>query len=89
MALGAKTQQLLWMVIGQGMVMVGLGIVIGLVIAFWMTQWLAIWLFNVGVRDPLTFAGIAVMLTVTALVTCWIPARRTTKVDPLQALRHE
>ena len=88
-ALGAETHHLLKMVIGQGMVLVVMGIMAGLAIAYWMTQWLASWMYGVGVRDPLTFTGFAVFLTVIALVACWIPARRATKVDPLIALRSE
>ena len=89
MALGAETHHVLRLVIGQGMRLVGLGIVAGLAVAYWLTQWLSSWLYGVGVTDPLTFGLIAVLLTLVALLACYIPARRATKVDPLVTLRCE
>jgi predicted permease len=89
MALGAETRHVLWLVISQGMLLVCVGIVAGLAAAYWLTQWLASWLYQVSITDPLTFGAIALLLASIALVACWIPARRATKVDPMVALRCE
>jgi putative ABC transport system permease protein len=77
------------MVVGQGMKLVGLGIVIGLAGAFGVSRLLTALLFGVKPYDPLTFVAVALLLTLIALVACWIPARRATRVDPLLALRYE
>jgi predicted permease len=95
MALGASRANVLKMIVRQGMVLALLGVVLGLIGAFVLTKYLESWiglskmLFGVKVSDPLTYAVIAVLLTVVALIACYIPARRATKVDPLVALRYE
>lgn len=95
MALGADRASVLKMIVRQGMTLAVLGVVLGLVGAYVLTKYLESWiglskmLFGVKVSDPLTYATIAVLLTVVALIACYIPARRATKVDPLVALRYE
>ena len=95
MALGANRSSVLKMIVRQGMTLAVLGVILGLVAAYVLTKYLESWislskmLFGVKVSDPLTYGVIAVLLTVVALIACYIPARRATKVDPLVALRYE
>jgi predicted permease len=92
MALGADRRNVLMMVVRQGMLLTVVGIAIGLAAAYVLTKYLeslTSMLFGVEPRDPWTFAVIAVVLGVVALVACLVPARRATKVDPLTALRYE
>lgn len=89
MALGAQVGDVLTMILGQGMRLIGVGIVIGLVASFALMRLLKGLLFGVGTNDPLTFVAITLLLMVVAVLACYIPARRATKVDPLTALRYE
>ncbi len=89
MALGAEARHVLRLVIGQGMLLVCLGVAAGLILAYWLTKWLMGWLYDVSATDPLTYGAIALLLACVSLLACWVPARRATKVDPMIALRCE
>ena len=89
MALGAQMSDVLKLVLKGGMALALFGIVAGLAGAFAVTRWMTTLLFGVKPTDALTFIAVSICLLVTALLACYIPARRATKVDPLVALRYE
>ncbi len=89
MALGAQRADVLQLVVGQGMRLVLAGLGIGLVGALSLTRLLRTLLFGVGPTDPVTFVATALLLAATALLACWLPASRASKVDPMEALRYE
>jgi putative ABC transport system permease protein len=89
MALGAKPGQVLWLIVGQGLRLALVGVGIGLPLAYAFARALSSLLFGVKPADPATFAGVPALLMGVAVLACYIPARRATKVDPLVALRYE
>ena len=89
MAIGAQASDVLSLVLGRGLIVVGAGIVAGIVAAVSVTRYFENLLFGISATDPFTFALITVLLAVVALIACYVPARRATKVDPLVALRSE
>lgn len=89
LALGAQPMDVLAMIIRQGMVLVAIGLAFGLAFALALTGPLKTFLFKVAPTDPLALISVCLLLALTALVACYIPARRATRIDPLAALRHE
>jgi ABC-type antimicrobial peptide transport system permease subunit len=89
LALGARPADVLAMVMKQGMLLVVVGLAFGLAAALAMTGPLKAFLFKVAPADPITLAGVGGLLASVAFVSCYIPAQRATKVNPLIALRHE
>jgi len=89
LALGAQVGDVLKLVLGQGLAVIGIGLVLGLAASFALLRLMRSLLFGVGENDPLTFVAITLMLLFVAVLACYVPARRATKVDPLEALRYE
>jgi ABC-type antimicrobial peptide transport system permease subunit len=92
MALGARSLDVFKLVLRHGMTMTLIGVGIGLVASLALTRalfgWLG-WLYGVRPTDPATFVGVPILLSAVAMLACYIPARRATKLDPMETLRHE
>jgi len=89
LALGAERRNVLSLILRHGLKLTLTGIGLGSLMALAVTRLLTSLLYGVGARDPSIFGGVAVVLIVVALLACYWPARRATKIDPLVALRHE
>jgi predicted permease len=89
MALGAQSQQVLKLVLRQGMLLAAVGVLVGVAIALPVTRFASTLLYGVSPSDPLTYTVIAVLLMAVAFLACYVPARRATRIDPLVALRFE
>jgi putative ABC transport system permease protein len=89
MALGATARTVQLLVVKQAMMLVLLGLALGVPAALAVTHVLRSQLFGLDAADPITYAGVAILLAFVALLACWHPARRATKVDPLVALKYE
>jgi ABC-type antimicrobial peptide transport system permease subunit len=89
MALGAQTRDVLGLIVKDGLKIVGIGLLVGMAGALALTRLLETLLFGVTTHDPLTFLSIAGLLALVAMLACYLPALRATRVDPLDALRCE
>ena len=89
MALGAQRADVVRLIMRQGVKLMVCGVAVVLLAAWAVTRLLTTLLYGVSVTDPLTFAGVPLLLICVALLACYLPARRATKVDPLVALRHD
>ena len=89
MALGAQRTDVMRLVLGEGVKMTLAGVAAGVAAALGLTRWIANQLFGVAPHDPLTFAAVAAILMVVALLACYLPARRAVRLDPMVAVRHE
>ncbi|MEP7339242.1 MAG: ABC transporter permease [Acidobacteriota bacterium] len=89
MALGAQSRDVLRLVVRKGMALAFIGVALGIAASLALTRLMKTLLFEVSTNDPLTFAGVPVLLALIALLACYLPARRAAKVDPMVALRYE
>jgi putative ABC transport system permease protein len=88
-ALGASRRQVFQIIVGQGLITSAIGVTLGVIAALGLTRALENLLFGVTPTDPATFASVIAVLTAVAMLACYLPARRATDVDPIEALRQE
>jgi ABC-type antimicrobial peptide transport system permease subunit len=89
MALGARRRDVLWQVVRQSLKLVSAGVAAGLLLSLGLTHLLASFLYGVSPFDPVTFAAVPLVLLLTAMAACYLPARKATRVNPIDALRAE
>jgi putative ABC transport system permease protein len=89
MALGARRSQVAGMIVAQGLKLTLFGVALGITGAFALARFLATQLYGVTTTDAATFTGACLILIVVALMACYVPARRASRIDPMIALRHE
>jgi ABC-type antimicrobial peptide transport system permease subunit len=89
MALGATSRAVVQLILGHGLKLAATGLVLGMTAAFALTRLLQSVLFEVSPFDPIAFGLVAVTLGAIGAIACWLPARRATRVDPIEALRTE
>jgi putative ABC transport system permease protein len=89
MALGAKPQEMMRLIVGQGIQLGLIGVGIGCAVAVGLTHFLSSLLFGITATDPVSYAGVIVLLFAVVVLACYVPARRAMRVDPMVALRHE
>jgi len=88
-ALGAQRSTVLWLMLGEGMKMAMTGVVLGIVAAAGLTRLMSQLIYGVSAADPVTFAGVIIVLTTVAFAACYVPAHRSMHIDPVVALRYE
>ena len=89
MALGAQLRHVRQLILRQGMMLAGIGLILGLAVVFVLARFLTSMLYGVSPSDPVTFVGISFLLAMVALLACYLPARRAARIDPMIALREE
>ncbi|MGH9710627.1 MAG: FtsX-like permease family protein, partial [Candidatus Acidiferrales bacterium] len=88
-ALGAQERDVMRLIMGQGARLALIGVAVGIVAGLALTQLMRSLLFGVSAADPVTFGGVAVLLTLVAVAACYVPARRAMRTDPIVSLRYE
>ena len=89
LALGARRRQIVSLILGQGVRLLAVGLLLGFVAAFALSRLIRSLLFGVSATDPLIYLAVSLLLGCAAVVACWIPARRASRVDPMITLRAE
>ena len=89
LALGARRNQTVWLILRRAMVLVAIGLLIGVGLALGMSQLLGHFLSNFDLADPITYLVATLVILAASLLACWVPAFRITRLEPMEALRHE